>query len=118
MTRRRSDPSLVVRFAHIIYDRFEGRAVRGVLTEHVFEQRRVSGDVEHEVYPGDALVREVVPDELLQEFSTLVDVLDEEHLVERKVHLVEADHRLDDCIELHVELKRGQEGCYSGLLEV
>lgn len=108
MTRRRSDASFVERFAHVINDRLEGRAVRGVLAEHLFEQRRVREDVEHEVYPGDALVREVVHDELLQEVSALVDVLDEEHLVKREVHLEETDHRFNDRVELDVELKRGQ----------
>lgn len=106
---RRSKASLIERFAHVVHDRLEGRAVRGVLAEHLFEQRRIREDVEHEIYPGDALVGEVVPDELLQEVPALVDVLDEEHFVEGEVHLEEADHRLHDRVELVAELKRGEE---------
>lgn len=57
------------------------------------------------IYPAEALVGEVVPDELFQEVPTVVDVLGEEHFVEGEGHLEEADHRLDDRVELIAELK-------------
>lgn len=87
--------------------------MRGVLAEHLLEQRRVSEDVEHKVYPGDALVGEVVPYESLQEVSTFVDVLDEERLIEGEVHLKEANYRLHDRVKLVAELKQ-EKGCYLG----
>lgn len=82
--------------------------MRRVLAEHLLQQRRVREDVEHEVYPGDALVGEMVADQLLQEVSALVDVLDEERFVEGEVHLEEADHGLHDRVKFVAELKRGR----------
>ena len=60
------------------------------------------------IYPPEALVREVVTDEQLQEVSTVVDVLGEKHFVEGKGHFEETYHRLHNCVELVTKLKQGR----------
>lgn len=57
------------------------------------------------VYPSEALVRQVVPDQLLEETTAVVDVLYQEGPVEGVVHFKEADHRFHYGCEFVLELK-------------
>ncbi|MPC12802.1 hypothetical protein E2C01_005512 [Portunus trituberculatus] len=79
--------------------------VRGLRPEHLLHEGGVGKGIQHVVYPAQALVREVIADQLLQEVPAVVADLGEEHFVERESHLVETDHRFHDRVELVAQLK-------------